>query len=52
MGIAFFGKEDPYRRNVRAFLTDVKLHLASRTQAALYALRSGLASIDDVPAAE
>jgi len=29
-----------------------KLHLASRTQAALYALRSGLASIDDVPAAE
>jgi NarL family two-component system response regulator LiaR len=25
-----------------------KLHLASRTQAALYALRSGLASIDDV----
>jgi len=34
------------RGNVRAFLTDVKLHLASRTQAALYALRSGLASID------
>lgn len=26
-----------------------KLHLASRTQAALYALRSGLASLDDVP---
>ena len=29
-----------------------KLQLASRTQAALYALRSGLASLDDVPAAE
>jgi DNA-binding NarL/FixJ family response regulator len=29
-----------------------KLHLASRTQAALNALRSGLASLDDVPAAE
>lgn len=26
-----------------------KLHLASRTQAALYALRSGIASLDDVP---
>lgn len=26
-----------------------KLHLASRTQAALYALREGLASLDDVP---
>jgi NarL family two-component system response regulator LiaR len=25
-----------------------KLHLASRTQAALYALREGLASLDDV----
>jgi NarL family two-component system response regulator LiaR len=27
-----------------------KLHLASRTQAALYALKEGLASLDDVPA--
>ena len=27
-----------------------KLHVASRTQAALYALREGLASLDDVPA--
>jgi len=26
-----------------------KLHLASRTQAALYALREGLASLDDIP---
>ncbi len=26
-----------------------KLHLASRTQAALYALREGLASLEDVP---
>ncbi len=26
-----------------------KLHLASRTQAALYALKEGLASLDDVP---
>jgi NarL family two-component system response regulator LiaR len=25
-----------------------KLHLASRTQAALYALREGLASLDDL----
>jgi len=29
-----------------------KLHLASRTQAALYALKEGLASLDDLPAAE
>jgi NarL family two-component system response regulator LiaR len=26
-----------------------KLHLASRTQAALFALREGLASLDDIP---
>jgi NarL family two-component system response regulator LiaR len=39
---------------VRTHVSNIlsKLHLASRTQAALYALRSGLASIDDVPAAE
>ena len=38
---------------VRTHVSNVlsKLHLASRTQAALYALRSGLASIDDVPEA-
>jgi NarL family two-component system response regulator LiaR len=29
-----------------------KLHLASRTQAALYALKEGIASLDDVPQAE
>jgi NarL family two-component system response regulator LiaR len=28
-----------------------KLHLASRTQAALYALKEGIASIDDIPKA-
>jgi NarL family two-component system response regulator LiaR len=39
---------------VRTHVSNIlgKLHLASRTQAALYALRSGLASIDDVPAVE
>ena len=26
-----------------------KLHLASRTQAALYALKEGIASVDDIP---
>ena len=38
---------------VRTHVSNVlgKLHLASRTQAALYALRSGLASIDEVPEA-
>ncbi len=38
---------------VRSHVSNVlgKLHLASRTQAALYALRSGLASLDDVPSA-
>jgi NarL family two-component system response regulator LiaR len=37
---------------VRTHVSNIlsKLHLASRTQAALYALRSGLASLDDVPA--
>jgi hypothetical protein len=30
MGIAFFGKENPYRRNVRAFLTDVKLEKSDK----------------------
>jgi NarL family two-component system response regulator LiaR len=36
---------------VRTHVSNVlsKLHLASRTQAALYALRSGIASLDDVP---
>jgi NarL family two-component system response regulator LiaR len=38
---------------VRSHVSNIlgKLHLASRTQAALYALRSGLASLDDVPPA-
>jgi NarL family two-component system response regulator LiaR len=36
---------------VRAHVSNIlgKLHLASRTQAALYALREGLASLDDIP---
>ena len=39
---------------VRTHVSNIlgKLQLASRTQAALYALRSGLASLDDVPSAE
>lgn len=39
---------------VRSHVSSIlgKLHLASRTQAALYAIKSGLASIDDVPDAE
>lgn len=35
------------RTHVRNILG--KLHLANRTQAALYALKEGLASLDDVP---
>ena len=37
---------------VRTHVSNIlgKLHLASRTQAALYALKGGLASLDDVPA--
>jgi NarL family two-component system response regulator LiaR len=36
---------------VRSHVSNIlgKLHLASRTQAALFALKSGLASLDDVP---
>ena len=36
---------------VRTHVSNIlgKLHLASRTQAALYALREGLASLDDSP---
>jgi NarL family two-component system response regulator LiaR len=39
---------------VRTHVSNIlgKLHLASRTQAALYALKEGLASLDDVPALE
>jgi NarL family two-component system response regulator LiaR len=39
---------------VRTHVSNIlsKLHLASRTQAALYALREGLASLDDVPPPE
>jgi NarL family two-component system response regulator LiaR len=38
---------------VRTHVSNIlsKLHLASRTQAALYALREGLASLDDAPGA-
>jgi len=36
---------------VRTHVSNIlgKLHLASRTQAALWALKEGLASLDDVP---
>ena len=36
-------------RTVRAHVSNIlaKLHLANRTQAALYALREGIASLDD-----
>jgi NarL family two-component system response regulator LiaR len=39
---------------VRTHVSNIlgKLHLASRTQAALYALREGLASLDDTPPSE
>ena len=39
---------------VRTHVSNIlgKLHLASRTQAALYALKEGLASLDDVPPLE
>ncbi len=39
---------------VRTHVSNIlgKLHLASRTQAALYALREGLASLEDVPKGE
>ena len=39
---------------VRTHVSNIlgKLHLASRTQAALYALRQGLASLDDIPVTE
>jgi len=39
---------------VRTHVSNVlgKLHLASRTQAALYALKEGIASLDDVPRTE
>jgi NarL family two-component system response regulator LiaR len=39
---------------VRTHVSNIlsKLHLASRTQAALYALKEGLASLDDIPTRE
>jgi len=39
---------------VRTHVSNIlsKLHLASRTQAALYALKEGLASLDDIPTIE
>jgi NarL family two-component system response regulator LiaR len=38
-------------RTVRTHVSNIlgKLHLANRTQAALYALREGLASLDEAP---
>jgi NarL family two-component system response regulator LiaR len=38
-------------RTVRTHVSNIlgKLHLANRTQAALYALREGLASLDQAP---
>ena len=42
-----FVSEFTVRSHVSSILG--KLHLASRTQAALYAIKSGLASLDDVP---
>jgi NarL family two-component system response regulator LiaR len=44
---ALFVAEWTVRSHVSSILA--KLQLASRTQAALYALRSGIASLDDVP---
>ncbi|HET6450464.1 MAG TPA: response regulator transcription factor [Spirochaetia bacterium] len=46
---ALFVAEWTVRSHVSSILG--KLHLASRTQAALYALRSGIASLDDLPPA-
>ncbi len=39
---------------VRTHVSNIlgKLHLASRTQAALYALKEGLASLEDIPTME
>jgi len=39
--------EETVHTHVSNILT--KLHLASRTQAALYALREGIASVEDIP---
>jgi NarL family two-component system response regulator LiaR len=39
---------------VRTHVSNIlsKLHLASRTQAALYALQKGITSLEDIPALE
>jgi DNA-binding NarL/FixJ family response regulator len=42
--------EETVHTHVSNILT--KLHLASRTQAALYALKEGIASVDDIPGRE
>jgi len=42
-----FISEDTVHTHVSNILG--KLHLASRTQAALYALKEGIASLDDIP---
>ena len=50
IALKIFVAEWTVRTHVSNILS--KLHLASRTQAALYALRSGMASLDDVPVSE
>lgn len=47
IGEELFITEATVRTHVSNILS--KLHLASRTQAALYALKEGLASLDDIP---
>lgn len=47
IGAELFISEATVRTHVSNILG--KLHLASRTQAALYALKEGIASIDDIP---
>ncbi len=47
IGEELFISEATVRTHVSNILS--KLHLASRTQAALYALKEGIASLDDVP---
>lgn len=50
IGEQLFISEATVRTHVSNILS--KLHLASRTQAALYALKEGIASIDDIPDVE
>ena len=50
IGEELFITEATVRTHVSNILS--KLHLASRTQAALYALKEGIASLDDIPDVE